>query len=66
MTDLSVAEWRKSTFCSNSSCVEVAFIDTSVALRDSKNQDGPVLIFSKAEWTAFINGARNGEFCLRS
>lgn len=62
--DLSRAEWRKSTRsgpnCDN--CVEVAFVDGVVAVRDSKDPDGAVLIFTPAEWDAFIGGARDGEF----
>jgi uncharacterized protein DUF397 len=62
LDDLPRAVWRKSTFCGNSSCVEVALLDDTVALRDSKNLEGPHLLFTHEEWTAFINGARRGEF----
>lgn len=62
--DLSRAEWRKSTRsgpnCDN--CVEIAFVDGVVAVRDSKDPDGAVLIFTPAEWDAFVGGARDGEF----
>jgi hypothetical protein len=33
-----------------------------VAVRDSKDPDGPALIFTPAEWDAFIIGAKEGEF----
>ncbi|GAB1640934.1 hypothetical protein KRMM14A1259_13570 [Krasilnikovia sp. MM14-A1259] len=34
-----------------------------VAVRDTKdNGNGPVLLFTPAEWDAFIGGAKNGEF----
>ena len=56
--------WRKSSFSANS-CVEVARLATGVAVRDSKNPDGPVLHYTEAEWQAFLLGARNGEFDLR-
>lgn len=36
----------------------------SVAVRDSKDPAGPVLTFTPAEWTAFIAGAKDGEFDL--
>jgi hypothetical protein len=64
--DLSQAVWRKSTRsgpnCDN--CVQVAFADGVVAVRDSKNQTGPVLTFTPDEWHAFIAGAKDDEFNL--
>ena len=44
-------------------CVEVAFI-ALVAVRDSKDPDGPVLLFTHDEWDAFTNGVKLGEFDL--
>jgi Domain of unknown function (DUF397) len=62
--DLSRARWRKSSVsgpnCDN--CVEVAFVDGAIAVRDSKNPQGPALIFTQAEWDAFVGGAKDGEF----
>ena len=64
--DLSRALWRKSSAsgpnCDN--CVEVAFVGDAIAVRDSKNPDGPALIFTAAEWDAFVGGAKDGEFDL--
>ena len=63
MLDLSRVAWRKSTRSGYQGCVEIAFVDGHVAVRDSKQQDnGPVLLFSAAEWQAFTSGARAGEF----
>ena len=31
-------------------------------MRNSRHPDGPALIFTTAEWDAFIGGARDGEF----
>ncbi|TDC03294.1 DUF397 domain-containing protein [Nonomuraea longispora] len=58
------AAWRKSTFCNGAdACIEVApLANGDVALRDSKEQDGPVLVFTPAEWEAFTAGVRDGEF----
>jgi len=62
--DLSNAKWNKSTRCDNSggNCVEVAFVGDQTAVRDSKNPGGPALIFTGAEWDAFVGGAKDGEF----
>jgi prepilin-type processing-associated H-X9-DG protein len=65
MLDLSHAQWRKSTRSAYNGCVEVAFVDGHVAVRDSKDRQGPVLLFSAAEWQAFIGGTQDGEFDLR-
>jgi Domain of unknown function (DUF397) len=64
--DLSHAAWRKSSFSSGavSNCVEVAALDGGrvVAVRDSKDPSGPALVFTPAEWVAFLEGVRAGEF----
>jgi len=64
--DLSQAVWRRSSasgpHCDN--CVEVAFVDEAIAVRDSKHPEGPVLLFTQAEWDAFVGGAKDGEFDL--
>jgi hypothetical protein len=62
MTDLSRADWRKSTHSCTTGCVEIAFVDGLVAVRDSKDRQGPVLRFTPAEWKAFLSGVRGGEF----
>lgn len=64
--NLNQARWFKSTRsgpnCDN--CVEVAFVNEAIAVRDSKNPAGPALIFTAAEWDAFVGGAKDGEFDL--
>ena len=65
MVDLSRAAWRKSTRSGNNGCVEVAFVEDQVAVRDSKDRSGPVLVFTAPEWEAFVGGVRTGEFELR-
>jgi hypothetical protein len=58
--------WRKSTRSGplTDNCVEVAFVDGGVAVRDSKDPTGPVLIFTAPEWDAFVAGTKDGEFDL--
>ena len=62
--DLSQAKWHKSTRSGGSgNCVEVADnLPGIVAVRDTKNRDGGTLIFTDAEWTAFVGGVKDGEF----
>jgi hypothetical protein len=62
MVDLSTASWRKSSWSNANGCVEVAFVQGRVAVRDSKDRTGPVLLFTSHEWDAFLRGARDGEF----
>jgi hypothetical protein len=64
--DLAGARWRKSTRSGpySDNCVEVAFVDRAVALRDSKDPTGPALLFTPQEWLAFVGGAKDGEFDL--
>jgi hypothetical protein len=56
--------WHKSTRSgTQGNCVEVrGLADGGVAVRDSKNPEGPVLVFTAAEWDAFVGGAKDGEF----
>ncbi len=66
MIDLTGAVWRKSSRSGpwTDNCVEVAFVDGAIAVRDSKNPTGPVLVFTRSEWDAFVDGAKDGEFDL--
>lgn len=54
-------DFKKSTFSALTSCVQVKRGD-QVAVRDSKDVAGPVLVFTHDEWAAFIQGATAGEF----
>ena len=48
------ASWRKSSRSGDiGACVEMAPVAPGVAVRDSKDPHGPVLLFSPAAWTAF-------------
>jgi len=54
--------WLKSSYSGNGGgdCVEVARnLSGVVAVRDSKNPDGPVLVLSKDEWASFITRVRS-------
>ena len=56
--------WRKSSFSGGEgNCVEVAMHDSGISVRDTKdNGSGPELTFTPAEWQAFLNAVRAGEF----
>lgn len=59
--------WRKSSYSGNGggNCVEVASLaDGTIAVRDSKNPDGPVLTFTPAGWREFIGSVKAGRHDL--
>ena len=58
--DLTRAEWRKSSYSSQSgNCVEVARnLSGLVAVRDSKEPDGATLVVSPETWRVFLKGMR--------
>ncbi|MFI7051360.1 DUF397 domain-containing protein [Streptosporangium canum] len=63
--DLSAAVWRKSSRSSDNGgqCVEVADnLPGVVGVRDSKDPDGPKLLFTSAEWQSFVGGVKSGAF----
>lgn len=61
----SPAQFVKSSFSHIDGCVEVGLLaDGQVAVRDTKDRTGPALVFTPAEWTAFVKGVRAGEFDL--
>lgn len=56
-------EWRKARrSMSNGACVEVASSAEGMAVRDSKDPEGPVLYYAAATWDSFLGAARSGSF----
>lgn len=47
--------WRKSSYSgAEGDCVEIGWPDKAVAVRDSKNPDGPTLSFPVTNWHNFV------------
>jgi hypothetical protein len=62
---LSSPDWRKSSYSSSSAnCVEIAAVGASIAVRDSKDPDGPTLRYSRPGMAAFLAGIKAGKFDL--
>ena len=56
------ATWRTSSFSGSNggNCLESASVPGAVLVRDTKNNGtGPVLRFTPAAWTAFLDQAKN-------
>lgn len=55
--------WRKSSRSADNggACVEVGSFAGGVGVRDSKDPDGPVLLFGHASWAAFVRAIKIGK-----
>ncbi|MET9438590.1 DUF397 domain-containing protein [Streptomyces sp. NPDC006551] len=60
--DLSNADWRSGS--QGAGDVQIAFVEGFIAMRNGGRPEAPSLIFSPAEWRAFVVNAREGEFDL--
>lgn len=62
--DLSSASWVKSSYSQQGGdCVEIAPDFAGLApVRDSKDPEGPALVFSASAWGSFVAAVRSGEF----
>ena len=62
--DRSAVRWIKSSMSNGATqCVETTSIkEGEILVRNSRDPEGPILAFTKAEWVAFIAGAKAGEF----
>ncbi|GAA1623506.1 DUF397 domain-containing protein [Nonomuraea maheshkhaliensis] len=62
--DLTQVIWRKSRYSnSQGQCVELAATpDGGIAVRNSRDPQGPALLYTKGEIAAFVQSAKDGEF----
>jgi hypothetical protein len=60
--ELARAIWRKAARSqANGDCVEVAALSSRrVAVRDSKNANGPAIVMTEEQWRTFLAGQRRG------
>ncbi|WP_030688207.1 DUF397 domain-containing protein [Streptomyces globisporus] len=60
--NLAGARWRKSSYSGDNGgeCIEVADLAAHIAVRDSKNPDGPAFLATPAAFTAFVSAAAEG------
>lgn len=57
------APWIKATASASAGqCVEMRTRQGAIDVRDSKDPEGPVLRFTAAEFAAWLDGAKKGEF----
>lgn len=64
MTYVVGARWRRSSYSGpENNCVEVAVnLGGAVAVRDSKDPAGGVLVFPRTAWSAFVGELKAGAF----
>ena len=64
--DLTSAPWHKSSYsgANGGECIEAApgFIPGAVPVRDSKDPQGPALVFGADAFATFITAVKRGEF----
>ncbi|MER7226426.1 DUF397 domain-containing protein [Streptomyces rubradiris] len=57
------ARWVKASASDGrDDCVELADLGENVAVRNSRDPEGPALIFTRSELAAFVDGSKKGEF----
>ena len=59
--ELTRIRWRKSSHSSTNGgeCIEVGTAPRTVAVRDSKDPEGPKLAFAPGRWQAFTRAVKN-------
>ena len=63
--NLSPTVWRKSSYSNGSggACIEIADgFAGIVPVRDSKDPDGPALVFAAESWSVFVSAVKDRTF----
>jgi hypothetical protein len=60
--DIGDVRWRRASYsnANGGNCVEVASAPVAVAVRDSKDPEGPRLAFTAEGWRAFTRRVKKG------
>ncbi|MFJ9454993.1 DUF397 domain-containing protein [Kitasatospora sp. NPDC101447] len=59
----SEVDWQRSSYSAVNECVETRFVTSGgMAVRDSKDPEGPALPFPADAWSSFLAGVKSGEF----
>src|SRR5689334_17419789 len=55
-------DWRIARKSASGNCIEVAKCNDLIAFRHSRRPDGEVILYTKSEFDAFLDGIKKGEF----
>ena len=58
----SLAWFKAQASTHNGQCVELASVGDKIAIRDSRDPDGPILVYKRAEFKTFLDAIRDGQF----
>lgn len=56
-----LSAWRRSSYCANGECVEVAFDGSHYLVRSTRRRR-VIVRYTPEEWQAFTLGVKAGEF----
>ncbi|GAA2117750.1 DUF397 domain-containing protein [Actinomadura alba] len=62
--EVGAVPWHKSSYSGSSggACVEIADLSRMIAVRDSKDVDGPMLAFGRSAFRTFVGEIRTGRY----
>ncbi|MFB4282078.1 DUF397 domain-containing protein [Nonomuraea sp. MTCD27] len=57
-------KWRAASHCSGGQCVQVAYIDGMIAVRDSKSPEKGYRLYAVDAWARFVEEVKAGKHDL--